>query len=105
MALQLLVAVTHAAGLTECAHCGNWFLLERRQPVAGKRFGKHLVQNNYCSDCRNPDRAKTPPAQLAAASRWREKHPDYFKKRYRNLKRSKGTKPRTPRSKGSHAKN
>jgi hypothetical protein len=72
LVLELLVAVGGQAGFAICSGCGLPYIPDRRPGAAD--FG--APRRNYCSTCRQNN-----VPQLAAAKRWRDKHPDYFRKR------------------------
>jgi hypothetical protein len=50
VAIQLLLAITRAEGLTLCSGCGAPFI-SKRQPLAGKRVGRWMARRNYCRQC------------------------------------------------------
>jgi hypothetical protein len=72
LVLELLLAVGGTAGFAICAGCGSAYVPHRRPPSGS--FGAPRAA--YCPTCR----ARGLP-QRAAARRWRERHPDYFRDR------------------------
>jgi hypothetical protein len=81
LVLELLVAVGGQAGLAICSGCGLPYVPDRR-PRAGA-FGRPRA--NYCPTCRGKN-----AAQNAAAKRWRDRNPDYFRDRRAERERANG---------------
>lgn len=72
LVLELLLAAGGTAGFAICSGCGLPYVPGRRPP--GGSFG--TPRATYCRTCREAGRA-----QLAAARRWRARHPDYYRER------------------------
>jgi hypothetical protein len=84
LVLELLLAVGGQAGFAICSGCGMPYVPGRRPPAGA--FG--APRATYCRTCRGKN-----AAQNAAAQRWRDKHPDYFRNR-----RARAHPPATGRS-------
>jgi hypothetical protein len=84
LVLELLLAVGGQAGFAICSGCGMPYVPGRRPPAGA--FG--APRATYCRTCRGKN-----AAQNAAAQRWRDKHPGYFRNR-----RARAYPPATGRS-------
>ena len=79
LVLELLTAVGGQAGFAICSGCGLPYV-PRRRPAAG---APGTPRATYCPTCRGKNLA-----QLAAAQRWRDRNPDYFRSRRTQARRS-----------------